>query len=208
MKLDIKMFDKLTDGQKQSIVDYISELELDDVENSMQNAKRCLEQQGYHELGVMVANAHYRNGVNAAKNELREIIGLDRMMTDHERKQLEWAVKHPMGSRIAWDCPPLEPHEFEITEGNAKLIPVGDDGATMLVIGTRDRKKALRMMRRYESDWIDDADLSEDRDIDDVMLVWRKAEYDGEGDYTHMFSWHKKDTKNNANAVHAFLREA
>lgn len=208
MKLDIKMFDTLTDGQKQSIVDYLSELELDDAENSIRNATRCLNEQGYHELNVMVANAHHRNGVNYAKNELREILGLDRMMNDLEKRQLEYSIKHPMGSRIAWDCPELEPHEFEITEGNAKLIPLGDDMISMVVIGTKDRKKALRMMRRYERDWLEPDFLSEDRDIEEIKLVWRKAEFDHESDSTHMFSWSKKDTKNNPKAIHAFLREA
>jgi len=208
MKLTTKIFDTLTDGQKQSIVDYLNELELDDADNSIRNAKRCLEGQGYLELQNMVADYYHRAGVNHTKNELREILGFDRMMTDKEKQQLEYAIKHPMGSRIAWDCPELEPHEFEIVEGSAKLIPLGDDGSTTVVIGTKDRKKALRMIRRYERDWVDDGDLSEDRDIEERLLVWRKAEFDHESDSTHMFSWSKKDTKNNPKAVHAFLREA
>lgn len=207
MKLDIKMFDTLTDGQKQSIVDYLSELELDDAENSIRNATRCLNEQGYHELNVMVANAHHRGGVNHAKNELREIIGLPVMRTELEQKRFDYDVKHPMGSRIAWDCPELQPHEFEIVEGSAKLIPLGEEGTSMLVIGTKDRAKALRMIRRTERDWLDSDLLSQDRDIEEVQLVWRKSEYDHEVDSTHMFSWSKKDTKNNAKAIHAFLRE-
>jgi hypothetical protein len=113
-----------------------------------------------------------------------------------------------MGSLVDWNCPELQPHEFEITEGNAKLIPLGDDAISMVVIGTKDRKKALRMMRRYERDWLDNDLLTEDRDIEEIKLVWRDASYDGEEDHTHMFSWRKRNVKNNPKAIHAFLREA
>ena len=151
----VKVWDNLTDGQKEAIIEYISELELDDAENSIRNATRCLEQQGYHELQVMVSNYHWRGGINHAKNEIREIIGLPVMRTELEQKQFEYAISHPKGSQVWWNCPELQPHEFEIVEGSAKLIPLGDDRLTLVVIGTKDRKKATRMMRRYQRDWFD-----------------------------------------------------
>lgn len=200
------ILDNATEGQKLAIIELISELELDDAENSIRNAERCLKEQGYHELQVMVHNHFYYAGINHLKNEIREILGLPVMRTELDQKRYEYDIKHPVGSKVWWDCPPLEPHEFEITEGNAKLIPLGDDGTTMVVIGTKDRKKALRMMRRYERDWLDDSDLSEDRDLEAKKIVWRKP-IEEEGEHTHMFSWKSRDTKNNPKAVDAFIRE-
>lgn len=203
-----KFRDSLTDGQYEAVIEFIASLERDDVENSISNAKRCLEGEGYLELQNMVSNYFYLSGINHAKNELREILGLPRLMTDREKRQLENSVKYPMGSQVDWNCPPLQDHEFEVTEGTARLIPIGDEGTSMIVIGTKDRKKALRMMRRYERDWLEPDLLSEDRDITEIKLAWRKANQGYDGEHTHMFSWSKRDTKNNPNAVHAFLREA
>lgn len=197
----------MTDGQRLSIVEFISELEEDDAENSLQNAKRCLEEQGYHELQVMVHNYHYRAGINHAKNEIRGILGLEELRTPLEKKQLEASVKYPMGSAIDWDCPELQPHEFEVVEGSAKLIPLGEDGDTMIVIGTKDRKKAARMMRRYESDWMDKDLLPEAQQLEHKLVVWREAKYDHEQDHTHMFSWSSKDVKRNPKAISAFIFE-
>ncbi len=200
------ILDTATDGQKQAIIELISELELDDAANSIENATRCLNNQHYHELEVMVHNYHWRSGINHIKNEIREILGLPVMRTEFEQKRLDYAIKHPMGSKVWWNCPELQPHEFEITEGSAKLIPIGEDGGSMVVIGTKDRKKALRMMRRYERDWLDDDLLAQDRDIEIKKLVWRKAG-DEDGEHTHMFSWSSRDTKHNPKAVDAFIFE-
>lgn len=200
------LLDKATPGQLQAISDLISDLELDDAENSIRNAERCLKEQGYHELEVMVHNHFYYAGINHAKNEIREILGLPVMRTELEQKRFEYAIKHPMGSKQWWNCPELQSHEFEIVEGSAKLIPLGEDVSSMVVIGTKDRKKALRMMRRYERDWLEPDLLTEDRDIEVKKLVWRKAD-DEDGDHTHMFSWSKRDTKNNPKAVDCFVRE-
>lgn len=199
--------DNATPGQKAAIVELISELELDDAENSIRNATRCLNEQGVRELEVMASNYYYRAGINHIKNEIRGILGLQEMRTELEQKRLDYAVKHPMGSASNWNSPPLQPHELEITEGSAKLIPVGDDASTLIVIGTKDRKKAARLMRRYQRDWLDDDLLTQDTELEAKKVVWRKAEYEGEGDYTHMFSWSAKDTKHNPHAVDAFVFE-
>lgn len=201
------LLDKATEGQKLAIIELISDLELDDVENSIRNAKRCLEGQGYLELQNMVHNYHYNAGINHIKNEIREILGLPRLMTDREKRELENAVKYPMGSLVNWDCPELEAHEYELTEGSAKLIPLGDDGSTFMVIGTKDRKKAGRMMRRYSNDFYDNGDEIKDTELELKKVVWRKADQEYDGDHTHMFSWSSKDTKNNVNAVEAFIFE-
>lgn len=201
------LLDKATEGQKQAIIELVSELELDDVENSIENATRCLKEQGHRELEVMASNYYWRAGINHVKNEIREILGLPRLETELEKSRREAAIKYPMGSGMNWDCPPLEPHETEVTEGSAKLIPVGDDLSTLVVIGTKDRKKAARLMRRYCRDYLND-ELPQDHDLETKKLVWRKAQYEDENDYTHMFSWSDKDTKNNPKAVDAFIFEA
>lgn len=202
-----EFWQKVTEGQKLEIIDFIASLERDDVGNSIRNAKRCLEGEGYLELHNMVSDYFYRAGINHAKNEIREILGLPRLMTDREKKQLEYNLKHPMGSAVDYDCPELQPHEFEVVEGSAKLIPLGDDRLTMVVIGTKDRKKAARMMRRYSMDWWDRDDAVQDSELELKKLVWRDAKYEGEDDHTHMFSWSSRDTKNNAKAVDAFILE-
>lgn len=113
----LSILDTATDGQKQAIIELISELELDDAENSIQNATRCLNEQGYHELQVMVHNHFYFAGINHLKNEIREILGLPVIRTDLEQKRFDYDTTHPKGSRVWWDCPELKAHEFEITEG-------------------------------------------------------------------------------------------
>ena len=202
-----KIWDKITEGQKEAITELIAELELDDAENSIRNASRCLNEQGYLELQNMVADYYYRSGINHIKNEIREILGLPRLETELEKKHREAMLKYPMGSLVDWDCPPLEAHEYEITEGSAKLLPLGEDATSMVVIGTKDRAKALRMMRRYERDWLDDDLLAQDRDIVQTKLVWRKADQEYDGEHTHMFSWSAKDTKRNPQAVDAVVFE-
>jgi len=200
------LLDKMTDGQKAAISEYIESLELDDADNSIENATRCLKEQGYHELQVMVHNHFYYAGINHAKNELREILGLPVMRTELEQKRFEYDISHPKGSQVWWQCPPLEPHEFEIVEGSAKLIPLGEDRLSLVVIGTKDRKKAARMMRRYQRDYFDNDLLVEDRELEFKKLVWRKAG-DEDGEHTHMFSWSSRDTKHNHKAIDAFIFE-
>lgn len=201
-----KVLQNATPGQLEAIEELISELELDDAANSIENATRCLNEQGYHELQVMVHNHFYYAGINHLKNEIREILGLPVMRTELEQKRFDYDTTHPKGSQVWWDCPPLQDHEYEITEGSAKLIPLGEDATSMVVIGTKDRKKALRMMRRYERDWLDDELLAQDCDLEPVKLVWRKAGEE-DGDHTHMFSWTARDTKRNPKAVDAFVFE-
>lgn len=202
-----KFWETVTEGQKLSIIEFIATLELDDAENSIENATRCLKEQGHVELEVMVHNYYWRAGINHAKNEIREILGLPRLETDLEKRQHEAALKYPMGSAVNWDCPALQPHEFDVTEGSAKLIPLGDDRLTMVVIGTKDRKKAARMMRRYSIDWWDKVDAVQDTELEQKKIVWREAKYDGEQDHTHMYSWSTKDTKHNPKAIDAFILE-
>lgn len=201
------LLDKMTDGQKAAISEYIEALELDDADNSIRNAERCLKEQGYHELQVMVHNHFYYAGINHAKNELREILGLPVMRTELEQKRFDYEISHPKGSRVWWDCQPLKDHEFEITEGSAKLIPLGEDGTSMIVIGTKDRKKAARMVRRTQRDWLETDLLAQDSELELKKLVWRNAG-DEDGEHTHMFSWSKRDTKNNPKAVDAFIFES
>lgn len=200
------LLDKMTDGQKAAISEYIESLELDDAENSIRNAERCLKEQGYHELQVMVHNHFYYAGINHAKNELREILGLPIMRTELEQKRFDYETTHPKGSRVWWDCQPLQEHEFEIVEGSAKLIPLGEDGTSMVVIGTKDRKKAARMVRRTQRDWLETDLLAQDSELELKKLVWRNAG-DEDGEHTHMFSWSSRDTKNNPKAVDAFVYE-
>jgi hypothetical protein len=200
------LLDKMTDGQKAAISEYIEALELDDAANSIENATRCLNEQGYHELQVMVHNHFYNAGINRAKNELREILGLPVMRTELEQKRFDYDTTHPKGSRVWWDCQPLQEHEFEIAEGSAKLIPLGEDGTSMVVIGTKDRKKAARMVRRTQRDWLETDLLAQDSELELKKLVWRNAG-DEDGEHTHMFSWSSRDTKNNPKAVDAFVYE-
>ena len=206
---EIRLYRGATEGQFMAIVELIGELELDDTENSIRNATRCINQQGYLELQNMVANYYYRAGINHIKNEIREILGLPILETDLEKTQREYREKQPLETRALWNCPALQDHEFEVVEGSAKLIPLGDDMVTTVVIGTKDRRKALRMIRRYERDWLDmpSGDLSTADDLELKPLVWRDAQYDHETDSTHIFSWRKYDVKNNPNAVMAFIRE-
>lgn len=194
-------------GELSRIHELVESLRIDDVENDIQNAKRCLEGHGYLELQNMVANYYYRAGENHVINELREILGLERLYLPGEkekidRQQKEWFA----GSHKPYDCPPLQESEYELKDGEAGLIPIGEDGG-MIVIGTKSKEKAVRMMRKYQMQWYDfsNDELVTSDAVEEQMIAWRDAGYDGEDDYTHMFTWNEERTHNNENAVRGFV---
>ncbi len=184
----------------------------DDVENTIRNANRCIRQEGRtHELEVIIANRKWYDGRNSVKNEIREILGLKRLYLQGEEERLKEERKRgDYGTWLGYDCPPLEDSEYAMTLGNAKLLVLGEEQDVYLVIGTKSRGTAYRLMRAYERDVVGlDSDEGvgyyKDRHdlIESVKLVWRKS-YDDE-EYDHYYAWSEKYTKGNPHAVDAFL---
>lgn len=184
----------------------------DDVENTIRNASRCIREQGRtHELEVIISNRKWYDGRNSVKNEIREILGLKRLYLPGEEERLKEERKRGnYGTWLGYDCPPLDDSEYSKTLGKAKLLVLGEDQDTYIVIGTKSRATAYRLMRAYdrEEHGLDvDEGVGYYRDrldlIESIKLVWRKA-YDEE-EYDHYYNWGEKYTKGNPHAVDAFM---
>lgn len=196
------------------IHEYVERLVVDDIDNDIRNAERCLREEGRTlEIENIAKNRMYHAGENNVINDIRDILGLDRLYLKGEKERIDEQIKlGSMGTRLGYDCPPLDNDEFNLIDGNAKLIVLGEEGDTYVVIGTKSADKAYRLMRKYEADlglYTDEGVAylyKDDRDsLPREKIVWRKAEYEGEDDFRHMFSWSESNIKGNPRAVEAFV---
>jgi hypothetical protein len=200
---------KMSSQQLQQLHELVENLPHDylehEVENSLKNMQRGLMTDSTLEVTNVLANRHYAAGQLHVINEVREILGLPKLWAPGEKERHDHSVKMAqMGSKPFYDCPPL--FHFDMIDGPAKLISLGEDG-TLVVIGTKDRKRALRLMRKYEREYYGEATELEDVLLEKTKIVWRTAG-DEDGDYSHMFSWSSRNTKNNPAAVDCFILEA
>lgn len=190
------------------IHELVESLRTDDIENNISNATRCLNEHGRTlEIENIAKNRMYQAGQNEIINEIRNVLGLERLYLPGEKERLDRQSKEWFaGSRTKYDCPPLQEHEFDLKDGKAGLIPIGEDGG-MIVVGTTSKQKATRMMRKYQMQWFDfsNDELVTDSDVQETLIAWRKAEYDNESDYTNMFSWNRENTHKNEHAVKGFV---
>lgn len=200
---------KMSTAQLRQLHELVEELPHDfaphEVENSLKNMERGLLSDSTLEVTNVLANRHYAEGQLYVINQIREILDLPRLWAPGEKERHDHSVKMAqMGSKHFYDCPPL--FHFEMVDGPAKLIALGEDG-TLVVIGTKDRKRAARLMRKYEREY-----YGESNELDNVLpeqtkIVWRTAGEE-DGDFSHMFSWSARNTKNNPAAVDCFILEA
>lgn len=197
---------KLTKEEKLEILlDYISCLEEDDKENSITNATRCIEDGGILELQNIVYNNQYRAGKNHFINELREAIGMP-VLVSKDRTDWRLGAAEMRSKAEVWDCPALDLGAYDIKDGGAFVISLGETGESMIVFGTKSKAKALRLMRRLQREYhdLDEDDLIEEGLLNYRTVVWRNpTEYD-DGESTHYFSWSAKH-RNNPKGVKAWV---
>lgn len=197
------------------IHEYVENLVVDDIDNEIRNAERCLREEGRTlEIENIAKNRMYHAGENTVINDIRDILGLPRLYLKGEEERIKEQIKlGSMGTRLGYDCPPLEDSEITLSDGKAKLIVLGEEQDTYVVIGTKSLEKAYRLMRRYERD---ECGLYSDEgiayiwknlpeEIKRTKVVWRKADYEGEEDFRTMWSWNESYIKGNPRAVDAFL---
>lgn len=188
----------------------VESLAEDDIENSIQNAERCLRTHGRTlEIDNISKNRSYYAGMNNIINEVRDILGLDRLYLPGEKERLDEQAKLAnMATQPYYDCPEIPDGEAHHIEGRARLYLLGDDLDTYLVMGTKSRAKALKMMRKYERDecGLYSDELVTDDIMDQRKIVWRRSdrEYDY-GEYGTFYSWDEKNTKHNNRAEWAFI---
>lgn len=196
------------------IHEYVERLVVDDVDNEIRNAERCLREEGRTlEIVNIASNRMYHAGENTVINDIRDILGLDRLYLKGEKERIDEQVKlGNMGVRYGYTSPPLIDSDFTLVDGNAKLIVLGEEGDTYVVLGTKSADKAYRLMRKYEADnglYTDEGVAylyKDDRgSLPREKIVWRKADYEGEEDFRIMFSWAESNTKGNPRAVEAFV---
>lgn len=199
--------------QLRQIHDLVEHLGIDDdIDNTIRNATRCLREQGRtHELEVIISNRKWYDGRNSVINEVRDILGLKPLYLPGEEERLKEERKRGnYGTWLGYDCPPLSDSEYTKKLGNAKLLVLGEEQDTYIVIGTKSKGIAYRLMRTYERE---DCGLGADEGvgyykdrydlIEDIKLVWRKA-YDEE-EFDHYYAWGEKYTKANPHAINAFM---
>lgn len=190
---------ELTDAQKLDILlAHIEELDLDDVENSIRNATRCLKERGYLELHNMVSDYFYRAGINHTINQMREAVGLPRL--DDGTPKIETIEVKAMPNRKIWDCPKLEASSYEFSDGSAMFTHLGDDGDSM-VIGTRSIQKALKLFKKaYESYGLFDDEIPTADAITLEWVVWRNRSDADDEEYSVYYSWEKHHQTNRRGA--------
>lgn len=196
------------------IHEYVERLVVDDIDNEIRNAERCLREEGRTlEIVNIASNRMYHAGENNVINDIRDILGLDRLYLKGEKERIDEQIKlGNMGVRYGYTNPPLEESDITLADGNAKLIVLGEEADTYVVIGTKSSARAYRLMRKYEADLGLDTDEGIGflyKDFPDTLptekIVWRKADYEGEDDFRIMFSWSESNTKGNPRAVEAFV---
>jgi len=196
------------------IDEYVESLVVEDIDNEIRNAERCLREEGRTlEIVNIASDRMYHAGENAVINDIRDILGLDRLYLEGEKERLDERAKlGSMGTRLGYDCPPLEDSDITLSDGNARLMVLGEEADTYVVIGTKSSTRAYKLMRKYEADLGLDTDegigflYGDDKNsIPRDKVVWRKADYEGEEDFGNMFSWSESNTKGNPKAVDAFL---
>lgn len=212
-KLSKEVIDRMA-RELQLIHEYVDSLVVDDIDNEIRNAERCLREEGRSlEIENIAKNRMYHAGENNAINDIRAILGLPHLYLKGEKERIEQSAKDYYAGRqlFTYDCPPLDDSNFVITDGSAKFFSLGEDGDTYVVIGTKSARKAYTLMRRYE---VNECGLSADEGISEEYrgrvnelptgkIVWRKDE--SESDYEYYYSWSDKDTKNNPKAVDCFI---
>lgn len=212
-ELSKEVIDRMARELRQ-IHELVDRLEDDDVEQSVSNARRALENRRTLELENMVHNHYYHAGKNHLINDIREILGLPKLYLPGEKERLERELKDYYSGKklLNYDCPPLEDDQFFIVDGSAKFFTLGEDCDTYVVIGTKSARKAFNLMRRYERDecGLDSEEGVSGEYKDNIAslptgrIVWRKA-YSDEEDYSYYYSWSEKDTKNNPKAIDCFI---
>ncbi len=213
-KLSKEVIDRMA-RELRLIHEYVENLVVDDIDNEIRNAERCLREEGRTlEIENIAKNRMYHAGENSVINDIRDIIGLDRLYLKGEKERIDESIKlGSMGTRLGYDCPPLEESDYTLSDGNAKLIVLGEEQDTYVVIGTKSASKAYKLMRKYERDecglgiaeGIAYLYSSDNDSIPREKIVWRKAEGEYEGEFGNMFSWSETNIKGNPRAVDAFL---
>lgn len=204
---------ELTAEQKLDIVmELIESLEQDDIKQSIRNATSCIQSGDTLQLENIVKNHNYRAGKNQMINDIREAIGLEILWLPGEKEKMDRSIKlSQMGTQHMYDCPPLLDEIFEINgDGGVRLMPLGYDGDTLLVIGTTSLPRAKSLIHQYQDQYLslDRSEFAKDEDIQRRKVVWRKSYDEMEsGEFTHMFRWDNKSTKNNPGAIPCFIVE-
>jgi len=188
--------------------------DIDDIEQSVRNARNAFETRTTLQLENMVHNHYYNSGQNRMINEIREILGLPKLYLPGEKERIERELKDYYSGKkpFTYDCPPLESDQYLLEDGSAKFFTLGEDCDTYVVIGTKSARKAFNLMRRYERDecGLDSEEGVSGEYKDNIgglptgMIVWRRA-YSEEEDYSYYYSWSDKDTKNNPKAIDCFI---
>jgi len=148
-------------------------------------------------------------------NEIREILGLPKLYLPGEKERIERELKDYYSGKnlLNYDCPLLPDTEYTVTLGSAKLLVLGEECDTYIVIGTKSASKALGTIRKYERDECGlDSDegaygmyKSDPSQIATGKVVWRKPYDSDEADYSYYYSWSEENTKNNSKAVDCFI---
>lgn len=201
-------------GKLEKVKYIVESLYVDDIENDIRNAERCLREEGRTlEIENIAKNRMYNAGANHVINDIREALGLDRLYLKGEKERIDEQIKlGSMGTRLGYDCPPLEESEYTETLANAKLIVLSEEADTYLVLDTNSPEKALGCIRKYERNNGLDSDegvyneyKKNPKSLPRVKVAWRKAFDEYEEDYKHIFSWSESDTIDNPKAVYAYL---
>ena len=201
-------------GKLEKVSYLVERLYVDDVENDIRNAERCLREEGRTlEIENIAKNRMYHAGANHVINEIREVLDLPKLYLKGEKERLDEQIRlGSMGTRLGYDCPELDDSEYEATLANAKLVVLGEEADTYIVLGTNSPEKALGCIRKYERSFGLDSDegvyneyKKNPKSLPRVKIAWRKADFDGEDDFRHMFSWSESNTKDNPKAVYAFM---
>lgn len=197
------------------IHDLVDNLRSDDIEQSVRNARNAFETNTTLQLENMIHNHYYQAGENHVINEIREILTLPRLYLPGEKERIEQQMKDYYSGKqlITYDCPPLPDTQYTLADGAIKLIVLGEECDTYVVIGTKSARRALNLIRRYERDECGlDADegfygtyKNDPSKMPTSKIVWRKVDHDEEVDYSYYYSWSERDTKNNPKAIDCFI---
>lgn len=215
--MDEKLSDEVVQrmaNELRAIHSLVDQLHVDDVENDIRNAERCLLEEGRTlEIENIAKNRMYHAGSNHVINEVREILGLPRLYLKGEKERIDREAKDYLAGRqlINYDCPPMKDSEYNMIDGSAKLLILGEDQSTYVVVGTTSSRKAYELMRKYEreecgldaSEGVGEEYGDKPTQLPKGRLVWRQTDsidYDG-----YYFSWSDKDTKNNRKAIDCFI---
>lgn len=186
------------------IGDYVEQLVVEDIENDIRNAERCLREHGRTlEIENIAKNRMYQAGQNHVINEIRELIDKPRLYLPGEKERIDAQIKASnMGSREYYDCPPIDDNEFNFVDGKLKAVLIGEECETILVLGTSLYSAAMRACEPICDEY--DMQLPTVDQMEKSKIVWRKADQE-DGDFSHMFSWSEYNIKNNPNAIDGII---